>query len=86
MIPNGQLVQVLGYTGTDVSCGGYASGRHVHFSLLQGNTRIPLQGKELGGWGFYQLLLHVAFHVLLRKNQLCSLSNQQHDTGTSIAL
>jgi len=44
----------LGYTGTDVSCGGYASGRHVHFSILQGNTRIPLQGKELGGWVFFE--------------------------------
>ncbi|WP_080497236.1 peptidoglycan DD-metalloendopeptidase family protein [Bacillus cereus] len=56
-IPNGQPVQegtFLGYTGTDVSCGGYASGRHVHFSLLQGNTRIPLHGKELGGWVFFE--------------------------------
>ncbi|PGY57577.1 peptidoglycan DD-metalloendopeptidase family protein [Bacillus thuringiensis] len=44
----------LGYTGTDVSCGGYASGRHVHFSILQGNTRVPLQGKELGGWVFFE--------------------------------
>ncbi|MEK4677609.1 MULTISPECIES: peptidoglycan DD-metalloendopeptidase family protein [Bacillus] len=57
IIPDGQSVQegtFLGYTGTDVSCGGYASGRHVHFSLLQGNTRIPLQGKELGGWVFFE--------------------------------
>ncbi|AOM14678.1 peptidoglycan DD-metalloendopeptidase family protein [Bacillus thuringiensis] len=57
MIPNGQSVQegtFLGYTGTDISCGGYASGRHVHFSLLQGNTRIPLHGKELGGWVFFE--------------------------------
>ncbi|MGE6964095.1 peptidoglycan DD-metalloendopeptidase family protein [Bacillus thuringiensis] len=57
VIPDGQRVlegTFLGYTGTDVSCGGYASGRHVHFSLLQGNTRIPLQGKELGGWVFFE--------------------------------
>ncbi|AZR80671.1 peptidase M23 [Bacillus thuringiensis] len=57
IIPDGQLVQegtFLGYTGTDVSCGGYASGRHVHFSLLQGNTRVPLHGKELGGWVFFE--------------------------------
>ncbi|UIJ69654.1 hypothetical protein LW858_31350 (plasmid) [Bacillus cereus] len=26
----------------------------MHFSLLQGNTRIPLQGKELGGWVFFE--------------------------------
>ncbi|PGA90703.1 peptidoglycan DD-metalloendopeptidase family protein [Bacillus toyonensis] len=57
IIPDGQPVQegtFLGYTGTDVSCGGYASGRHVHFSLLQGNTRVPLQEKELGGWVFFE--------------------------------
>ncbi|OPA10800.1 peptidoglycan DD-metalloendopeptidase family protein [Bacillus cereus] len=44
----------LGYTGTDVSCGGYASGRHVHFSLLQSNTRLSLQEKEVGGWVFFE--------------------------------
>ncbi|EKS8367178.1 peptidoglycan DD-metalloendopeptidase family protein [Bacillus thuringiensis] len=57
IIPDGQPVQegtFLGYTGMDVSCGGYASGRHVHFSLLQGDTRISLQGKELGGWVFFE--------------------------------
>ncbi|WP_255300979.1 SH3 domain-containing protein [Bacillus thuringiensis] len=44
----------LGYTGTDVSCGGNASGRHLHFSLLQSNTRVSLQGKEIGGWVFFE--------------------------------
>ncbi|MGX5634122.1 hypothetical protein [Bacillus thuringiensis] len=58
MIPNGQPGTFLGYTGTDVSCSGYASGRHVHFSLLQSNTRIPLQGKELGGWVFFETSLY----------------------------
>ncbi|PGT51119.1 peptidase M23 [Bacillus cereus] len=57
IIPDDHPVQegtFLGYTGTDVSCGGYASGRHVHFSILQGNTRVSLQGKELGGWVFFE--------------------------------
>jgi len=42
----------LGYTGTDVSCGGSASGRHVHFSLLRNGNRTSLHGKTLGGWTF----------------------------------
>ncbi|MFC4075628.1 peptidase M23 [Salinithrix halophila] len=44
----------LGYTGTDVSCGGFASGRHVHFSLLSSGNRVALDGKEIGGWVFFE--------------------------------
>lgn len=44
----------LGYTGEDVSCGGSASGRHVHFSLLKGGNRTALDNKTLGGWTFNQ--------------------------------
>lgn len=42
----------LGYTGEDVSCGGSAFGRHVHFSLLRNGNRASLDGKILGGWKF----------------------------------
>jgi LasA protease len=44
----------LGYTGTDVSCGGSASGRHVHFALLYNGSYIGLSGREIGGWVFYE--------------------------------
>ncbi|HET7478058.1 MAG TPA: peptidoglycan DD-metalloendopeptidase family protein [Rubrobacteraceae bacterium] len=44
----------LGYTGTDVSCGGSASGRHVHFALLRGDRHVALDNKTIGGWTFQQ--------------------------------
>ena len=40
----------LGYTGTDVTCGGAASGRHVHLALRQNNAYVPIAGHNLGKW------------------------------------
>ncbi|WZX99461.1 peptidoglycan DD-metalloendopeptidase family protein [Bacillus sp. FSL W7-1360] len=57
IVPSGNFVSegtFLGYTGTDVSCGGYASGRHVHFGILKDGNRAALQNKEIGGWIFFE--------------------------------
>jgi LasA protease len=43
----------LGYTGTNVACGGSASGRHVHFGLRQNNAYVPIADHGIGGWVFY---------------------------------
>lgn len=40
----------LGDTGTDVTCGGYADGRHVHFALRQNGEYVPIEGHNIGGW------------------------------------
>ncbi|WP_176710473.1 peptidase M23 [Micromonospora sediminicola] len=40
----------LGDTGTDVTCGGGANGRHVHFALRQNDTYVPVAGHNLGKW------------------------------------
>lgn len=42
----------LGYTGTDVTCGGSASGRHVHFGLRQNNAYVPIADHGIGKWVF----------------------------------
>jgi LasA protease len=50
---DGQLVRAgdfLGYIGNDVSCGGYSSGAHVHFSLLQGGEYLDIDRYSLGQW------------------------------------
>ncbi|WP_147341564.1 peptidoglycan DD-metalloendopeptidase family protein [Actinomadura logoneensis] len=59
---NGQHVDegaFLGNTGTDTSCGGEASSRHVHFSLgtygtspnpPSDRTKIAIAGHAFGGW------------------------------------
>jgi LasA protease len=46
--------EFLGYTGTDVSCGGKAYGRHVHFALRRNGEHIALDGRTIGGWTFQQ--------------------------------
>jgi LasA protease len=43
----------LGYTGTDISCGGAASARHVHFSLRRNGAYVTLNDKTVGGWTFH---------------------------------
>jgi LasA protease len=43
----------LGYTGTDVTCGGAAYGRHVHFGLIQNGSYIGIAGHNLGKWVIY---------------------------------
>ncbi len=40
----------LGDTGTDVTCGGAASGRHVHFALRQNDVYVPIAGHNFGKW------------------------------------
>lgn len=42
----------LGYTGTDVTCGGAASGRHVHFGLRQNSAYVPIADHGIGKWVF----------------------------------
>ncbi|MFD0599346.1 peptidase M23 [Catellatospora coxensis] len=42
----------LGYTGTDVTCGGAASGRHVHFGLRQNSAYVPIGDHGIGKWVF----------------------------------
>jgi LasA protease len=44
--------EFLGYTGTDVSCGGAAYGRHVHFALRRNGAHVALDGRTIGGWTF----------------------------------
>jgi LasA protease len=41
---------VLGNTGTDVTCGGSASGRHVHFALRQNNAYVGMAEHNMGKW------------------------------------
>ncbi|MGH3735593.1 MAG: peptidase M23 [Micromonosporaceae bacterium] len=43
----------LGYTGTDVTCGGAASGRHVHFALRQNSAYVPIANHIIGKWTPY---------------------------------
>ena len=42
----------LGYTGTEVGCGGSARSRHVHFSLLQNGSYVGIAYHLIGGWVF----------------------------------
>jgi LasA protease len=40
----------LGNTGTDVTCGGAASGRHVHFALRQNSAYVGIANHNVGKW------------------------------------
>ena len=40
----------LGYTGTDVTCGGSANGRHVHFALRQNGAYVGIAYHIIGQW------------------------------------
>ncbi|MFC5288827.1 peptidoglycan DD-metalloendopeptidase family protein [Actinokineospora guangxiensis] len=40
----------LGDTGTDVTCGGSALGRHVHFALRQNSAYVDIAGHSIGKW------------------------------------
>ncbi|MBE1488577.1 peptidoglycan DD-metalloendopeptidase family protein [Plantactinospora soyae] len=42
----------LGTTGTDVTCGGAATGRHVHFALRQNSAYVGIAGHSIGKWEF----------------------------------
>ncbi|MEO3930501.1 hypothetical protein ABGB07_42640 [Micromonosporaceae bacterium B7E4] len=42
----------LGNTGTDVTCGGAATGRHVHFGLRQNSAYVGIAGHSIGKWEF----------------------------------
>lgn len=40
----------LGNTGTDVTCGGSALGRHVHFALRQNSAYVDIANHNVGRW------------------------------------
>lgn len=40
----------LGNIGTDVTCGGSATGAHVHFGLRQNSAYVPIAGHGIGKW------------------------------------
>ncbi|MGH3656120.1 MAG: peptidoglycan DD-metalloendopeptidase family protein [Micromonosporaceae bacterium] len=42
----------LGYTGTEVGCGGSARSRHVHFSLLRNGDYVAIARHIIGKWVF----------------------------------
>jgi len=43
----------LGNIGTDVSCGGSATGNHVHFSLRQNGAFVGIASHNFGKWQIY---------------------------------
>jgi LasA protease len=43
----------LGNIGVDVSCGGGATGPHVHFSLRQNGAYVGIAAHNFGKWQFY---------------------------------
>ena len=42
--------QLLGYTSTAAGCGGYATGPHLHFSLMRGKSYVNIRDHVIGGW------------------------------------
>ncbi|GII90658.1 M23 family metallopeptidase [Sinosporangium siamense] len=55
--PNGTPVRMgdyLGMTSTRIPCGGSAGSNHVHFGLKQGGSFVPLAGKTIGGWTYFE--------------------------------
>ncbi|WP_167837684.1 peptidoglycan DD-metalloendopeptidase family protein [Nocardia altamirensis] len=42
----------LGHIGTQLPCGGSASGAHVHMALFKGSVQVPVNGVSIGGWTF----------------------------------
>jgi LasA protease len=52
-VKNGQRVdrgQLLGWTSTRAGCGGFATGPHLHFSLLWKGDYVNIRGHAVGGW------------------------------------
>jgi LasA protease len=41
---------LIGYTSKAAGCGGYATGPHVHFSLLRSGSYVNIRGHTIGGW------------------------------------
>ncbi|WP_179956865.1 M23 family metallopeptidase [Amycolatopsis anabasis] len=56
-LADGSAVQAgtyLGHIGVELPCGGSASGDHVHFSLLRGDSHISVNNQSIGGWVFHE--------------------------------
>lgn len=52
-VVNGQYVERgawLGNTSSQVGCGGWSSGPHVHFTLRRYGSYLNINGHDIGGW------------------------------------
>ncbi|MGI5162843.1 proprotein convertase P-domain-containing protein [Spirillospora sp. CA-253888] len=51
-----RLGEYLGRIAEELPCGGSANGDHTHWTLWggDGNTPVPVQGKTIGGWTWYE--------------------------------
>jgi LasA protease len=46
--------EYLGRIGSEVPCGGHATGDHVHWSLWRGGQPLAVHGRNIGGWTWYE--------------------------------
>lgn len=42
--------ELLGYASTAAGCGGYATGPHLHFSLMHDKGYVNIRDHVIGGW------------------------------------
>ncbi|MGU8077203.1 peptidoglycan DD-metalloendopeptidase family protein [Burkholderia pyrrocinia] len=84
-LANGALVRqgdYLGRIGNGLPCGGLSTGAHVHFSLSQGGNEVPVNGKTIGGWQFFEGRSAYAGYAVRNRRQVsvyASLTNYGAD-------
>jgi LasA protease len=74
--------QFLGYTSKRARCGGSATGKHVHFSLLRSGSYVNIRGHAIGGWTVKEGSSPYEGCLVKGDKKRCAPNGSIHNNGT----
>lgn len=73
---------LLGYTSSSAKCGGYATGPHVHFSLLRYGRYVSIRDHAIGGWVVREGSSQYAGCLIKGDRRRCAPGGSVYNTGS----
>ena len=74
--------ELLGYASSAAGCGGYATGPHLHFSLMRDKSYVNIRDHIIGGWTVREGSAPYAGCMVKGDDRQCASIGRIHNTGS----